>query len=204
MVMWAVLGICGGLQGETISPVGANDARGCKDWLSGSGSYWWVDSESSVTMDAYWDTLDYNYKFWYVPVLEFPIASLAGRTNLDATLSVYLEGVNGGVQIRYGTDNNGVVETGDWLNYGVILATVPGGTTGWVQCDVSSQLQSFVDQGASWAVFTVRSSDQYYGGTVRASEYAGFSPRIDVVPEPSTVVLLAAGAVAAILRRRRT
>ncbi len=186
-----------------VIPVDPGDARGCRDWGNTFGSSYWVDGLEAATLTGDYDPSDSWYRYWYVPVLPFSISSLAGSSDLEATLNVHFESVSGGVQIRYGSDADGVVHERDWLNYGQAVASIPGGTTGWVEIDASDALQNLVDQGATWAMFTVRSADWWTGATVSASESGGTGAYLAVVPEPATMALLGVGAVGAAWSRRR-
>jgi hypothetical protein len=193
------------VQAGLITPSGASDARASRDWGNGFSASYWVDSEGSQTLGVYYDPSDSSYRWWNVAVMEFPISSLAGQENLDVSLNIYFDGVSGpGVYIRScGADDNGVVEPTDWLNRGSTLTTLSAGTSGWVSVDVSSDIQSLADSGASWAVFSVRAANWYGGATVRASEYTYFSPNLNVAPEPASFALLTIGGLA-MLRRKRS
>ena len=186
-----------------VIPVDPGDALGCRDWGNGFSASSWVTGQDALTLTGDYDPSDSWYRYWYVPVLPFSISPLAGSTDLDATLNVYFESVAGEVQIRYGSDGDGVVEAKDWLNYGQTIVSIPGGTTGWAQIDVSDALQTLVDQDATWAMFTVRSADWWTGATVRASEFDGSGAFLAVVPEPTTIALVGLGAVGAFRSRRR-
>jgi len=116
----------------TITPVGASDARAARHWAAGWNDRW-VDQGSSTTLSADYDPSDSWGRWWYVPVFEFPISPVSGAEGLDATLHVYVEGVGGpGVQLRFcGADDNGVIESADWMNAGTPLITLSAGTSGW-------------------------------------------------------------------------
>jgi len=193
----AALGISFVLSGPSVAldvtPSGSSDAVAHRLWYPGYNSYW-VDSENSASLSAYWDTSGWytSDRWWDVPVLEFPLAGVVAG---PATLNFYVSAAGSGpMVVRYaGGDDNGVVEAGDWLNIGTDVGAFDGTSVGWRSLDVTSQVQQSLDSGHAWAVFTIRSNEWWAGTTIAASESGSFSPFIHAVPEPSVVALLGTG-----------
>ena len=86
-------------------------------------------------------------------------------------------------------------------------ATVPETPGNWMAWDVTSDVQAFaggVEMNHGWAI-----SDEVAWGMTdipfvhfRTKEYGSFSPYLEVIPEPATLVLLGYGGLA-MLRQRR-
>lgn len=193
-------------QSAVITPAGGNDAVAYHDWDA------WSDWGSSVQdLAASQLTSAYNpgslySKYSRVPVLEFPLASLAGGLPGAVTLNVYFEQVDDawGVQkISYVGGDDGVVDTRDWMTIGQAVASLPGGfTTGWFSADVTSSVQDALDNHYDYAVFSIRSDGWPTSAVIRASEYAGYSPNLTVVPEPAALAAIVLAGAAGLRRRR--
>jgi len=184
------ISLCAIANGATITPSGGSDAVVNRDWGNGFSASDWVTSAASMTLGADYDPSDSDYRYWRVPELQFPISSLSGRTNVNASLSVYVTNSgSGNMQLRYLGDGTGNVIAENLFNSGSIIDTFASTVAGWHSFDISEELQQSVDAGHDWARFTIRSNDWFDHVTIAASEDAVYSPQINIVPEPSTLCL---------------
>jgi hypothetical protein len=161
-----------------------------------------------------------------IAIFMVPLANLAGRPLLSATLHVNSTGF--GTSYFYGSANMGWVNpgaatlTGDVVTDGLgpvaaspaagwtFFTTDAGGsdplagTAGPREFTVTSYIQADLDAGRAFSIFTLNGSRDTYGGIYAAESGQGAYVSATVVPEPSTYAALA-GALAlgvAVWRRR--
>lgn len=178
--------------------------------------YKWMNGQDKSTSTAgevlgcysdYYGGADYA---WSMPVFQFNIASLAGMTEVDATVNLFCTALNNGGGISnfrfYNANGDGTIQFTQAQSGGIIASgDSPITTTGWLAFDVSAELQAAIDNGYDWAIFNVGVS-RYSSLSIIASEntdpqYSTFTPQLTVVPEPATIALFAMGA--AFLRRKK-
>lgn len=158
-----------------------------------------------------------------VSIFMIPIATLADKTVLSATLQVDALGFDTGYY--YGSAKIGWVDTGskvltgdvvaDQLGAGISLSSnftiwdsgVPY-TPGLKTFDVLSLVQTDLAAGRSYTTFVMHGSRDTWGSIYTAE--SGRGPLInaevlgETVPEPATIISLVAGAAGLLLRRRRS
>jgi hypothetical protein len=175
-----------------------------------------VDPSGSTAL-AYYHTDAVCDLYW--AVLQFPVASLAGTTLApnSAKLHVYccLGGYSGvpptGDLLGFTSDGGGVLATDQ--DYGSHVAYVPVPSDyAWREVDVTTDLQRQINAGYNWAGYTLSMRDFYYqyyyydcGVWVATYEDATHRPYLEVVPEPSSLMVLAGGllSLGGLIRRRR-
>ncbi|MCD6365001.1 MAG: PEP-CTERM sorting domain-containing protein, partial [Planctomycetes bacterium] len=138
------------------------------------------------------------------PTFQFPISSFAGMTGVSATLGMYCMGGAGDNKfvLRYhNQEGGGVVDYLDSTFQVVNLYMVSATDEGWQSHDVSASVQSAVDAGYDWVVFTTYFLDDNEGYYAAGEDQLGRGPYLDVTPEPTTLAFLIVGA--AFLRGRR-
>lgn len=144
-------------------------------------------------------------------IIEFPIASLQGKT-LEAgstTLNLYSLGIQNAILSRLEFDGDGIIDWDDW--YGHQLITVnplncPAET--WYSMDVTSHLQAQIDAGYNWAGFVIHAKYGDPASSIAAYEDAqGRGAYLEIVAaEPSGYLVLLVGVTgicSALVRRRR-
>jgi hypothetical protein len=176
---------------------GAGDGVAYDDWYVGPHSQG-VFNQTAITAGSVYNSTS---KYWNFAVLEFPLDTLAGQNNPQATLDLYMtQSSTGMVDVRYYGQGTGSIAFQDYLNGGSSLGAFDSASTGWKSLNVSSAIQDAVNHGYSWAVFSAVVGD---GTSVQfaTSENTGFGPRITVTPEPASLALFAFAALALLHRR---
>lgn len=165
-----------------------------RDWYS-NPNYYWVDS-GAATVNA---SHDGDNRWWYRGLVIIDISSLAGTTPPGATFNFYSNGFSG-VDLQYAGGTGSVLTTAYGQISGTTIATLGGGT-GWTSYDVTSFVQSGIDNHEQYIGFVFNAVVNYGGGTLASSE-SGNGAYLDVIPEPGTLSLLALGSLVMIRRRK--
>jgi hypothetical protein len=149
-------------------------------------------------------------------VMQFNVGVLAHAAD-TATLRFY--NVGGKADLCYEPDFSGTGsltgQTEDHLKniyYAPDFLVDTGTTTGWREFDVTAQVQDALGKGHQWAIFVAKWPSDDVPITIRAWDYADagagveegdFAPQLVVVPEPASLMMLSAGTIALIRRRRK-
>lgn len=223
LVMFAVvvlLAISAAAQATiTLYTPAAGDATYAWNTKYGPWGYTAGDTEVGISL-AFGGTYGNDHT---VSIFEIPIAALAGKDVLSATLVV--DSLGFGTNYYYGSAAIGWLDTGSAVLTGDVVADQlgpasmarPGGlaiynsditdTPGLKSFDVLSYVQLDLAAGRSYSTFVMSGSRETYG-SIYAAE-SGNGPRINAevastaVPEPASIVALVTGAAGLLLRRRR-
>lgn len=195
----AMLLVCAGAASAQIiyAPASGDGQIGRSWWMNGSDN--WVDTQSSVI------SMDYYYQYWAYGVVQMPITQLHGATLApeSAKLWFYSFGLSNAELRAFNFDSAGTIAW-SYVNSGQSAVTTINASEGWVSVDVTPQLQSQINAGYNWAGFMLRGTS--IGGSIAAAEDPlGRGAYLQVVPEPSSMLALFAGAtgLAGIALRRR-
>ena len=147
------------------------------------------------TVNAYHDG---GNRWWHRGLVIIDISPLAGTTPTGVTFNFYSNGFSG-VNLQYAASTGPVLTTA----YGQIGGTNImglGSDVGWQSCDVTSLVQSSIDNSYSHVGFVFNAVVNYGGGTIASSE-SGNAAYLEVVPEPVTMLLLGVGGLLLCHRR---
>jgi hypothetical protein len=126
----------------------------------------------------------------------------AGATLQQAYLNIYVTECSGsGGQIYHRTDSSTATGQASQQLGGNVKITDISAPVGWLSIDVTDYIQSDVDRGYSWAVFSLPqkgySSLCFSSGETENAAYLSM-----VIPEPATLVILGLGSLG-LLRRKK-
>ncbi len=181
-------------------------------------SYDYFDSTSTVNNASYmfWgtsDTLSYNRAF-----IQFSISGLAHLAGSTATLNIYiinsyLTGTTPDAgSIKHVSNASNANGNASQKLYGdVVVSTVAAGLSGWLSIDVTSYIESDLNNGYNYSCFSFEPnttgdySNRDAGFSFYTADSSNYKPYL-VVPEPSTyAAMLGCGALAlAALKRRKS
>jgi hypothetical protein len=186
---------------------GASDGVACyQTWMNGNDKWAVTNGAFMNGMYEYYGGADRMRQY---PTMQFSLASYTGMTDVTATLGFYVTGgsnIDWGYVRFYDANGNGTIT----FNHGNGGTKVTGSElsgTGWYSIDVSSEVQTALNKGYSWATFNIHMPNWDMSTTVVASEgavgdYAGMGPRLTIVPEPATAGILGIGLLS-LLRRKK-
>lgn len=184
-------------------------------WNSKYGSYGYTTGASQLGVSFY---LGGSYGNDYgISIFEIPIASLAGKEITSAVLEVeslgfdtsYYYGSAGIRWVNTGTmtltgdvvaDNLGPAAASISIEYYLFNSGSVDGSAGLKQFDVLNHLLDDLAAGRAYMSFVLCGSRET-SGSIYAAE-SGSGPRLVVVPEPMSLLLLAVGGLAAGKKRR--
>ncbi len=127
----------------------------------------------------------------------------AGATVQQAVLNLYITECSGsGGQIYHCSNSAAATGQASQQLAGDVKITDISAQAGWLSIDVTSYIQSDIDKGHSWAVFSLPSKS-YSSLTFSSGETdnAAYLSAV-VIPEPATLSILGLGAMA-LLRRKK-
>jgi len=148
-------------------------------------------------------------------VMQFNVG-VVKHTADSATLRFYSAGGKANLFYEPDFSGNGSLngQTEDHLKdiyYAPDFLVDTGTTTGWREFDVTAQVQDAMSKGYQWAIFVAKWPSDDVPIYIRAWDYqdvgsgvqqGDFAPQLEIVPEPVSLVLLGAGSLI-MLRRRR-
>jgi hypothetical protein len=182
-----------------VTPEGDGIA-GRERWGYGSG---WYDMpySGSANPNLAWHWYSSPDGQNYVTYLQFALAGLPAFDSISsAKLFINVVEYDAYVDLYHASDSS--LATGDAaqkIGGNAWVAAVSPSALGWYSQDVTSAIQSDRQNGYSWSAFSV-SSPGYTKLAFSSGETANAAYlRIDVAPEPGTLVLLAAGAAACLV-----
>ena len=174
---------------------GGADGMIARDWYSNPNNYW-VDS-GSATVNAYHDG---GNRWWYRGLIIINISSLAGKTIESTTFNFYSNGFSG-VNLQYVGGIGPVLTTAYGQIAGSNIASLDG-STGWKSYDVSSYVQSGINNNYQNIGFVFNAVVNYGSGTAGSAEGGQAAYLNVIVPEPATMCLLGIGGMC-LLRRKK-
>lgn len=192
---------------------------------AGDATYAWNSKYGAYGYGVGADTMGVGLYFggsygndYTVSIFEIPIGALAGETLTSATLVV--DSLGFGTGYYYGSavigwlDPGSTVPTGDVVADGLGPASSgrPGGftiynsdypdTPGAKSFDVLTYVLADIAAGRAYSTFVMSGSRDTYGSIYTAESGAGPRLDVEVVPEPTGIATLLAGAVGMLLKRR--
>lgn len=219
----ALATVASGAYAGTLTSAVTASGDAAYNWNSrGFGGTSYTPGEVDLGTSSQFDSSLPSSTYYTTGLLEFSIASLAGKTPSQVTLSVYSNGFSTGYY--YGSAGLQWVNTGTTTLTGDVVAdgvgAFVGGTsiqwtlfntdtatnlTGWHTFDVTTAVQQDIDAGRAYSTFALTASRDT-GGSIKAAESGlGAYLTATVVPEPSSYAAVAAGSaiMALAVRRRR-
>jgi len=172
-----------------------------RDWYS-NPNYYWV-ANTGATIDV---THDGGNRWWYRGMVLLDINPWMGRT-LDpnsVTFHFYSNGFSG-TQLQYANNIEPTLLTGYGQASGSFVATL-GATTGWLDYDVTSLVQSSIDAHYRYVGLIFNATSNYGGGSTGTVEGGQAAFLADgAIPEPVSAALVGFGLIAGLwmVRRRR-
>lgn len=185
--------------GDIVYTSGPSDGLAIRDWSSGVFAA--VDRNDPMPY-AYHDSL---LTHWEMPIFQFPISSLHGMIDAQATMHLFNNGGAGAVTPRYYGEGNGIIRY-EQATAGTSVGAFDASTYGWVDFDVSEEVQDAIDNGYPWVVFNFHIPAYTYV-TFSAAEDTDWEPWLEVIdlfPEPATLGLMAFGLLPLLRRRKRS
>lgn len=148
----------------------------------------WYDSPYGASSDVF---------------MQFSLASLpAGAAVQQATLNIYVTECSGsGGQIYHRTNSSTATGLASQLLGGDVKIADILTSPGWHSIDVTSFIQSDIEKGYQWAVFSLPSKG-YSSLTFDSGETANAAYLSVAIPEPATLIMLSLGALP-MLRRKK-
>ena len=202
-----LLAICTTGLGDIVYSDGPSDGLALRDWTSGVFTRTYTDD---VVLFAYHDTITAR---WEMPIFQFPISSFHGWIDVQATMGMFSMGGGGTVTPRYWGGGNGVIQY-QQATAGTSVGAFNAATFGWVEFDVSDEIEDAIQNGYDWAVFNVHIPPYAFATISAAEDYDpdiidwDYRPWLEVTasgapPEPAALSMLAVGLLALLRRRKR-
>lgn len=192
-VILMIAGITNIASATIIATQGDADGMIGRDWYSNPNSYWVVSGDAVVSASH-----DGENRWWYRGLVIINISSLAGQTIDSATFNFYSNGFSG-VNLQYAGSTGPVLTTAYGQISGENIASLDG-DTGWQSYDVTSYVQSGINNEYQNIGFVFNAVVNFGGGSIASSE-TGNAAYLKVVPEPATVSLLGLGTLSLIRRK---
>lgn len=161
-------------------------------------------------IEAYESPTSYSRGLMEFNLATIPTTATVTSAKLDLDITGYVTGSSNSQLDVYGYVGNGAMEGSDALQTATLLAdNVNVSTGGVLSIDLNPALLESLVDGGDWLGLTVVGAKQYFQVTFASSEYHALissitapTLRVEYVPEPATLALLALGGAAGVMRRR--
>lgn len=176
--------------GDTLKlyPAAVGDGYAGRSWYGWYGS-WATTNEASVNFWHNGENRESGRGMVIINIASLSGASLAPNS---AWFNFYSYGISGTSLQWFGGDPGPEVVLGYSQAGGTELMPLNGIGEGWQKCDVTSYLQSGINAGQTNVGFIFNVTQNMCGGSVGSVE--GQKPcYLEVVPEPSSVLVLISG-----------
>ena len=167
----------------------------------GSFGSWQIVNSSGSTAATYYSKPGGLYDYQMI-VMEFPTADALSVTEGTAALHVYVYGATD-VNINYAGEGDGIL-TYSGNTGSTMYADFSQASEGWVAFDVTPQVFSAIDNNYDWMSFVIIYTEiNSTSATIATSESGSLSPYIEIIPEPTALLMLVSMGPLMILRRGR-